>query len=370
VRRTLLLVLLVAACRKQEEPAEQHPPPGEVWLSLQQMKDAQVAVETVEERPVAAELRAPGRIAFADSRVAHVFSPVSGRVVDIQASLGQRVRKGAPLLTLEAPDVAGAAADVGKAEADLRAAERELRRQQELVEAHAGAQKDLDAAQAARDRAAAELARARHRTRLFHIASDGVSQRVALRSPIDGEVVARSANPGMEIAGQSSGGASPELFTIGNLDQVWALADVFEIDLPEVKLGAPVKVRVVAYPDRTFAGAVDWISPALDATSRSARVRVVLSNPARELLPEMYATLSISTPARRALAIPRAALLHLGDQLVVLVQTGRTENGLMRFQQRRIRVEADDADPVIVVSGLAQGDQIVTSGSLLLSGML
>jgi hypothetical protein len=84
----------------------------------------------------------------------------------------------------------------------------------------------------------------------------------------------------------------------------------------------------------------------------------------------MYATLSISTPERRALTIPRAALLHLGDQLVVLVQTGRTENGLVRFQQRRIRVEADDADPVIVVSGLAQGDQIVTSGSLLLSGML
>jgi hypothetical protein len=84
----------------------------------------------------------------------------------------------------------------------------------------------------------------------------------------------------------------------------------------------------------------------------------------------MYATLLIGTPERRALAIPRAALLHLGDQLVVLVQTGQTENGLVRFQRRRVHVEADDADPVVIVSGLERGDRIVTSGSLLLSGML
>jgi hypothetical protein len=70
------------------------------------------------------------------------------------------------------------------------------------------------------------------------------------------------------------------------------------------------------------------------------------------------------------LAIPRSALVHVGDQTVVMVQTGRTENGLLRFQQRRVQVEADDADPVVVLSGLAQGDQVVVSGSLLLSGML
>jgi cobalt-zinc-cadmium efflux system membrane fusion protein len=370
VRRAIVLALLLAACRKQEEPAENRPPAGEVWLSPQQLKDAQVAIEAVEERPVASELPLPGRIAFDDSRVAHVFTPVSGRVVRIEAQLGDRVAKGAPLVTLEAPDVGGAAADVGKAQADLLAAERDFRRQKELVEAHAGAQKDLDAAQAARDRAAAELARARKRARLYRVAGDGVSQEVTLRSPIDGEVIARNVTPGMEIAGQSSGGTSPELFTVGNIDRIWAVADVFEMDLPRVRVGAPVAVRVVAYPDKRFEGHVDWISPALDPASRSARVRAVLQNPSHELLPEMYATLVIGAPERRALAIPRAALLHLGDQLVVLVRTGETENGLVRFQQRRVRVEADDADPVVIVSGLERGDQIVTSGSLLLSGML
>jgi len=129
-------------------------------------------------------------------------------------------------------------------------------------------------------------------------------------------------------------------------------------------------VKVVAYPDREFPARVEWISSALDPQTRSARVRATLHNPRRELLPEMYATLLISTPPRTALAVPRSALLHLGDQTVVLVQTGRTENGLLRFQQRRVQVESDDADPVVVLSGLSRGEQVVVSGALLLSGML
>jgi cobalt-zinc-cadmium efflux system membrane fusion protein len=364
-----LLVLLAVGCRRHEERKEPRPPPGEAWLSPQQMKDGQVEVVPVEERQVASELQAPGRIGFDDSRVAHVFSPVSGRVLRIEAVLGQRVRKGAPLVTLQSADVGGAAADVGKAEADLQAAEREFRRQRELVEAHAGAQKDLDAAQSARDRAAAELARARQRARLFGRGADRVSQEVTLRSPIDGEVVARSVSPGMEVSGQSAG-SSPELFTVGNIDTVWATADVFEIDLPRVRPGAPVSVSVVAYPGKLFQGRVDWISPVLDPVSRSAKVRATLRNADRELLPEMYATLAISTQARKALTIPRSALLHLADERVVLVDLGQTENGLVRFQQRRVQVESDDVDPVVVTSGLERGQVIVSSGTLLVSGML
>jgi cobalt-zinc-cadmium efflux system membrane fusion protein len=369
-RAVIAVLLLVAACRKHEERKDPRPPPGEAWLSPQQMKDGQVEVAPVEEQPVASELQAPGRITFDDSSVAHVFSPVSGRVVRIEAALGERVRKGAPLATLQSPDVGGAAADLGKAEADLRAAKRDLRRQRELVEAQAGAQKDLDAAQSARDRAVAELARARQRARMFGRGGDRVSQEVTLRAPIDGEVVARSVSPGVEIAGQSAGGSSPELFTIGNIETVWATADVFEMDLARVKPGAPVSVGVVAYPGKVFQGRVDWISSVLDPVSRSARVRATLRNDGRELLPEMYATLAISTSPRKALTIPRSALLHLGDERVVLVEIGHTENGLLRFQQRRVRIDADDADPVVVTSGLERGEVVVSSGTILVSGML
>src|SRR2546422_9856034 len=161
------------------------------------------------------------RIAFDDLRVAHVFAPVSGRIVKIDAAPGQQVRKGDALLEIESPDVGAAFADLGKAEADLAAAERELKREQELVEAQAAAQRELDQAQNAYGRARAELARARRRAELFRVRGlDGVTQRFSLRSPIDGEVIARAANPGTDVQGQLSGGAAPELFTVGSLDSV------------------------------------------------------------------------------------------------------------------------------------------------------
>jgi membrane fusion protein, heavy metal efflux system len=260
---------------------------------------------------------------------------------------------------------------VSKAEADLAAAERELKRQRELVEAHAAAQRELDQAQNAYERARAEVARTRHRAELFRIHGiDRVTQRFSLRSPIDGEVIARAANPGTDVQGQLSGGAAPELFTVGSLDSVWAYADVYEADLARVKPGAPVRVKVIAYPERSLAGRIEWMSSVLDPVTRTARLRCTLANPDRALLPEMYATVSIATPARKALVVPRTAVLHVGEERVVFVQSGTTENGLLRFQRRRVVVEESEGDPVPVMSGLQAGDAVVISGALLLSGML
>jgi len=156
VRRALPLLLLLS-CARREEREQARPPAGEVWLSRQQLDSQQMRIEMVDERQVASTLEAPGRIAFDDLRVAHVFAPVSGRIVKIDAAPGQQVRKGDSLVEIESPDVGAAFADLGKAEADLAASERELKRQQELVEAQAAAQRELDQASARRMRATAAL---------------------------------------------------------------------------------------------------------------------------------------------------------------------------------------------------------------------
>jgi cobalt-zinc-cadmium efflux system membrane fusion protein len=363
--KNALLILLIAACAKRAEPPEEKAPGGSVSLSRQQMESQQMRVETVQERDVAATLDAPGRVAFDDARVAHVFLPVSGRVVRLVAQPGQHVKKGEALAEIESPDAGGATADLGKAQAAQAAAEREYKRQKELFDAHAGAQRDLEQAQSNFEQARAELARAKARASTF-----GSGQHFALKSPIEGDVISRNINPGLEVQGQYAGGTSPELFTIGSLDPIWVYADVFEVDLPRIRIGAPVVIKVVAYPDRTFSGRVDWIASALDPASRTARVRCTLRNPGKELLPEMYATLTIETPSRRALAIPRSAIVHVGEERVVFVQTGQNENGLLKFERRRVALDEGDTDPVPVKAGLAAGDRIVVSGALLLSGML
>jgi membrane fusion protein, heavy metal efflux system len=364
--RRVLMLLAALACAKHAEQPEAKPESGTVLLSRQQMDAQQMRVEVAHEQDVAVTLDAPGRVAFDDLKVAHVFLPVSGRVVKLDAQAGQHVKKGDPLAEIESPDAGSALSDLGKAQAAVAAAEREYRREKELYDAHAGAQRDLETAQNAFEQAKAELSRARARAGTFH----GTGQHFALRSPIEGDVIARNVNPGMEVQGLYAGGTAPELFTIGSLDPIWVYAEVFEVDLPRVRVGAPVSIKVIAYPERTFAGRLDWVSSALDPISRTARVRCTLANPARELLPEMYATVSIETPGRRALAIPRSAIVQVGEERVVFVKTGQNESGLSRFERRRVILEDSDSDPVPVKMGLTAGDPVVVSGALLMSGML
>jgi cobalt-zinc-cadmium efflux system membrane fusion protein len=311
-------------------------------------------------------------VAFDDLKVSHVFSPVTGRVVHIRAGLGERVKTGDVLAVIQSPDLSTATSDVGKADADLVAAEHDYKRKKELYEAHAGTLADYEASEDNWRRAKAERARAVQRRRaLTQSGGTEVSDGFALVAQIDGDVVTRSINPGAEVQGQYAGGSSPELFTIGELDKVWVFADIYEVDVARVKVGAKVNVKVVAYPNRTFEGVVDWISGAMDPATRTARIRCTFDNPEKLLKPEMYATVRVSTDQRRALAIPRSSVLRLGDQTVVFVQEGRAPDGRYRFERLPVAIEdTGDGAWVQVTHGLGLGVPIVADGVAAVSALL
>jgi len=363
------LALALAACSHEGKNEGPHAPPGEAWLSPQQMSSGQVVTQPLEERDLGSSITTSGKVAFDDQKVAHIFPPVTGRVVEVLASLGQKVEKGTPLAVIDSPDLGQAKSDVDKAQADLTAADHELSRQKDLFEAQAGAKRDLEQAQDNEEKAKAELERARQRLKLLH-GEEGNGERYVLRAPISGEVFARNLNPGIEVQGQYGGGTAVELFTVGAIDSVWIWADLFEMDLAAFQKGAALSATVPAYPKREFTGRVDWISPALDPVTRTARVRCVLANPHGELKPEMYATVHISTGERRALAIPRSAVLRIGEQTLVFVQEGRTESGLFRFQRRAVHVDENAAGDLLpVIDGLQRGDVVVITGGLQLTSM-
>jgi cobalt-zinc-cadmium efflux system membrane fusion protein len=367
------IAIVTSGCRSAPAAgsALPQPPQDEVWLSQRQVQDAKVRVEPIALRTVGNEIVTSGKVAFDDRRVAHLFSPVTGRVARILADPGARVKKGTPLAIIESPDVGNASADLGKANADLVAAEHDARRQKELFDAHAGSERDYEAAQDNYGKAKAEMERARQKSRLFRGSSDAVTQAFTLRAPIDGEVIARNVNPGAEVQGQYGGGTAVELFTIGELDQVWVLADVFEMDLARVHQGAAVTLKAIAYPDETFSGQVDWIAGALDPTARTARVRCSIPNPHRELKPEMYATVSIAVAGPSVAALPRTAVLRIADQTVVFVETGSAPDGRLKFNRRIVAINEDQGtDYVPIVRGVGPGDRVVTAGAVLLSGML
>jgi cobalt-zinc-cadmium efflux system membrane fusion protein len=377
MNKPLALAVLIAMCAcasavgckppaAKTEPSG--PPAGEVWLSDAQIAEAKVKTQPLAEQLVDDVIVTSGKVAFEESRVSHVFSPVSGRIIKVEAKTGQRVKKGDALAVVESPDVGIASSDVEKAQSDVIQAEHAFQRQKELLNAHATSQKDYEDAEDAYRKARAELDRARQKTSLFRGAAGSVSQTYVVRSPIEGEVISRNASDGVELAGQY-GGAAVELFTIGELDKVWVIADVYEIDSARVKVGSKVNLKLFAFPTRVFPATIDYVSGALDAATRTARVRCVLDNPDRTLKPEMYATLFISVEERKALAIPRASLLRLGDQLAVFVEKGKSPDGRHVYARTPVAVdESEGGDWLPIAHGIEEGMPVVVEGGILLSG--
>lgn len=356
------LALALAGCQGRASDASS-PPDDELWVDQAAIDKGTVRLQRAEPRELPQAVTAPGKIAFHDLHVTHVYSPVTGRVARVLARPGQRVRRGAPLLTVLSPDVGSAFADAVKAQADLEQARAEQARQRRLAVVQAASQRELQAAEDAFRKAQAEYDRTSQKAALLRSGTVGaVSQEYTLVSFIDGEVISRQANPGAEIQGQYSGGSPVELFTIGDIRRVWVMADVADADLARVREGEAVSVRVAAYPGRTFTGRVEWISATLDPATRTAKVRAELANDDEALKPEMYAQVSIATPPRRALAIPRGAVTLVGGQAFAHVEEGRLADGRPIMKRRLVRVADAGGGLVEVLDGLKDGDVVLVEG--------
>jgi cobalt-zinc-cadmium efflux system membrane fusion protein len=363
-------VPLLAGCHETVSAAEPQKESGVTWMSSEQVKSAGIEFATAAQQPVDALVLTTGRVAFDDQRVAHVYSPVTGRVASVNAALGQRLKRGAPLATIVSPSVGQWSSDLDKADADLIAAEHDFKRKSDLLAVKAVARADYEASEDAYRQAKAEKDRAQQKAQLLRGAGGAsISQGYTLTTPIDGEVIARQLNPGIEVQGQyDSGNPGVELFTVGELDKVWVLADIYEQDLSRVAVGSKVTVRVLAFPNRTFEGVVDWVSGALDPATRTAHVRCVFDNADRALKPEMYANVRIAAAqARTALAVPRSAVVRLGEQAVVY-GASTSPDGRTRFELMPVSVdEAVEGSFVPVEHGLEPGTKVVTHGAQALS---
>src|SRR5258708_33508724 len=190
----ITLCLAAAACGRAQDPAAgNQPPPGEAWLSAERLAKAGIVVSPVGEQSVGNAVVTSGRVTFDDARVTHVFAPVNGRVLRVLAQPGQWVERGSGLLAMASPDIGQAFSDFVKAKADLTAAQSEFQRQRELVDAHAGARRDLETAEDNFRKSQAELDRAQQQISLLAPGSDAqLTQDYCLRAPIAGQRHART----------------------------------------------------------------------------------------------------------------------------------------------------------------------------------
>jgi len=309
----------------------------------------------VEARSLRPELKVNGVVAPDVNRTKPVNSLTAGRVTSIHAQLGMDVKKAQVLLTLHSPEVGAAVSDLKKFQADEVLARRALERSQLLYSKGAIAQKDLEAAQDAYQRAKADLDNAQDRLRLLGADLRHPSPVIELRAPVSGTIIEQNITSGAAVKSLDN---SPNLFTIADLSRLWVLCDLYEDLLPLVNVGDIATIRLNAYPDRAFQGKVGNISRVLDPTTRTAKARIELDNPEKIMRPGMFVTAWFqSRSVKETPVVPTSAIIRLHDQDWVF----RPE-GANRFRKVNVRLGQTLADKTQEVrAGLQVGDHVVAN---------
>jgi membrane fusion protein, heavy metal efflux system len=319
---------------------------------------APIEVMTIHPEVVTDCLRLTARVEPDPTRVVHVFSQVTGRMVELYVRPGQAVTKGQTIGLIQSSEVAAARADYDKAQIEVAHSDRQLNRAKLLLQHEVMAQRDYDDIEATDQAAHAELTRTIQRIQMLGFSPEGSSDTVSLHAPISGSVLDIGTASG-EMQ-RSLDNASP-IATLANLDPVWIVGDVFEGDLGTVRAAQSVDVTFAAYPGQTLHGTISNISDTIDPNSRTLKVRVVVPNRDHRLKPEMFATLSISRGTAQEFVVPTTAVIHEGSSSFVFIQTSAG-----KYEQHRVTTGAIRDSKVVVTAGLSDGDHVVTSGAVLL----
>jgi membrane fusion protein, heavy metal efflux system len=307
----------------------------------------------VQTRQMPTVLNANGALTPDVSRNIHVTSLGGGRVAELKVKLGDTVKKGQTLLIISSPDLASAFADYQKAVADEQLSKRALDRAQLLYDKGAVAEKDLQTAQDAEQKALVDVRTTEQRVRVLGGDPAHPTSLLVLTAPVSGTIVEQNV-AGFE--GIKSLDNTPNLFTIADLSQVWVVCDVFENDLGDVHLGDQAEIRMNAFPDRVLHGTVTDISRLLDPSTRTAKVRIVLKNSDGTLRPGMFAVATFrSRKTRLSLVAPATAVMRLHDKDWVFRREGNN-----RYRRVEVQVSGTTSDGMQEVrSGVNPDDEIV-----------
>lgn len=290
-------------------------------------------------------IRAAGRVAADETRIVRVQTKIEGWIEQVHVNFtGKFVEKDAPLLTIYSPEMLAT-----QQEYLLALRSREILHGSPLA--------------SARESGSGLVEAARRRLQLWDLSDSQIAAieksgkpftNVTLHSPISGHVTERNAFPKQRVTPENP------LYTITDLSRVWVMADVYEFESAAIQQGERAIVTVSAYPGRRFPATVSYIQPQMDATTRTLRIRLELSNPELLLKPEMFVNVELFSGEQAKLTVPTSALLNSGTRQTVFVDRG---NGYL--EPRRVQAGRYLGDRVEILSGLKAGERIVTSGTFL-----
>jgi Cu(I)/Ag(I) efflux system membrane fusion protein len=330
----------------QKEGKIQEITPSTVQISPERQQLIGVRFGTVEKRALQKVIRTVGRIDYDEKRIG-TFSPkIGGWIEDLYVDFtGRFVREGEPLLTIYSPDLVST-----QEEYLLALKARQNWSKSPFAEVSEGGKLLSESA--------------RRRLKLWDISDAQIQaleksqepmKTLALYSPFTGYVLEKMVTRGQFVE------AGMALFKIADLSVVWLIADIYEYELPSIRLGQKAVIEMTIYPGETFTGKVIYIYPFLDPQTRTAKVRFEFANLHDKLKPEMFANVEISVHLGNRLAIPEGAVIDTGVRKVVIV-----DRGSGYFEPREVKLGLKAGEVFEVIDGLKAGERVVTSASFLI----
>ncbi|HEX6505424.1 MAG TPA: efflux RND transporter periplasmic adaptor subunit [Terriglobales bacterium] len=323
-----------------------------------------IQIVTVEPSTLTRSLRLTGAVAYNGFATTPVITQVSGPVSRIVVSPGENVHAGQPLLYVASPDFSQLRATYLKANDAFKLADREYARAKDLYDHHAIAEKDLIAAESVRNQAEADLQASQQALHVLGFKSPDQalqtrsSPELPVLAPIAGEVVERLVAPGQLL----QAGAT-QTFTISNMSTVWVQANVYQQDLPFVRIGDPVEISTDSYPGTIFHGKISYVAAALDPATRTLQARIDVKNPGEKLKNNMYVVAQVQAGTiKNAITVPNAAVLRDAEnEPFVYIVAGQNQ-----FARRGVTLGQTTEQNTEISNGLVPGDRVAANGSLFL----
>jgi membrane fusion protein, heavy metal efflux system len=357
----------------EKSTANSHASPSDAVLELSPSQLNSIKIGPVGSYLFPVEKETVGSISFADDLSVQVYPSYQGKIIKSLVELGDEVKKGQPLYTIDSPDLIQAESTLIGAAAALELTSKELARARELYTTNVGVpQRELEQAVSDEQTAEGALKAARDAVRVFGkseaeidqiIASRKIDPALVVRSPMSGQITSFDGPIGLLV----QPGNPPAPYTVTDVSLKWMLANVVESDIPFFHLGQPVQVKVTAYPDREFRGKITKIYAAVDPDTHRATIRSEIADSRNELRPGMLANfvIRVQTPVEST-SIPANGVVREADgTMTVWVTTDRRH-----FAQRVVKTGLRRDEQVQIIDGLKPGELAVTDGAVFLSNML
>ena len=343
---------------------------GAVRLTPAQIKLADIVSEPVQSGSIATELRLNGEVVLNQDRVAEIVPRVPGVVQEVRAVLGADVEANQVLAIIQSRELADGVADFLAARERLALAQTRFEREETLFKKKISPEQEYLEVRQALSEARIAQRTAEQKLRALGMSSEELQAltqrpnelltRYSLTAPFAGTIIEKHLTQGEQVSGESP------LFRIAQLDNIWVMASVYPKDIGSVGVNQPALVTVQAYPSQAFEGTLTWIAAVIDQQTRTLPVRIELENPGRMLKAGMFAQVTVAVSSTDGvLVIPTSAVQTQKGEAIVFVDKGNGE-----FERREIAVGAKSSQAIEILSGLQEGERVVTRGAFTLRSEL